>query len=86
MQPLINKALELSTAVDNQLKVLKEYDAVAQEKASEASATAFQELVEKEQAANNIMRGLNKQFTTFANKILPPDKQQSVPRRDTGEF
>ena len=25
------------------------------------------------------------QFTIFANKILPPDKQQSVPGRDTGE-
>ena len=39
MQPLVNKALELSTAVDSQLKVLKEYDAFAQEKAGEASMT-----------------------------------------------
>ena len=29
VQPLINEALELSTAVDNQLKFLKEYDAFA---------------------------------------------------------
>ena len=29
MQPLVNKALELSTAADIQLKVLKEYDAFA---------------------------------------------------------
>ena len=48
MQPLVNEALELSTAVDSQLKVLKEYDAFAQEKASEASKTALQELVDKE--------------------------------------
>ena len=60
MQPLINEALELSTAADNQLKVLKEYDAVAQEKASEPSAAALQELVEKENATDNIMCGLNK--------------------------
>ena len=75
----------MSTAADNQLKVLKEYDAFAQEKASEASAAALQELVEKEQAAENIMLSLNKQFTIFANKILPLDKQQSVPGRDIGE-
>ena len=85
VQPLINKALELSTAADNQLKVLKEYDAFAQEKASEASATTLQEIVEKEQVAEDIMRSLNKQFTIFSNKILPPEKQQSVPGWDTGE-
>ena len=84
-QPLLNEALELSTIVDSQLEVLKEYDAFAQEKDIEASAAALQELVEKEQEADDIMRGLNKQFTIFANKILPPDKQQSVPGRDTGE-
>ena len=43
------------------------------------------EIVEKEQAAENIMRSLNKQFTIFANKILPPEKQQSVPGQDTSE-
>ena len=85
MQPLVNEALELSTVVDSQLKVLKEYDAFAQEKASEASAGALQELVKKEQAADDIMRGLNKQFTIFTNKILPPDKQQSVPGQDNSE-
>ena len=46
--------------MDTQLKVLKEYDAFAQEKASKASVAALQELVEKEQAADDIMRGLNK--------------------------
>ena len=75
VQPLINEALELSTVADNQLKVLKEYDAFAQEKSSEASAAALQEIVEKEQAAEDIMRSLNKQFTIFTNKILPPEKQ-----------
>ena len=85
MQPLVNEALELSTAVDSQLKVLKEYDAFAQEKASEASTTTLQEMVEKEQAADNIMHGLNKQFSIFTNKVLPPEKQLSVPGRDTGE-
>ena len=74
MQPLIKEALELSTAANSQLKLLKEYDAFAQEKDRKASAAALQELVEKEQAADNIMRGLNKQFTIFANKFLPPDK------------
>ena len=60
VQPLINEALDLSTTADNQLKVLKEYDAFAQEKASEASSVALQEIVEKEQAAEDIMRSLNK--------------------------
>ena len=74
MQPLVNEALELSTTMDSQLIVLKEYDAFARENASKASTTALQELVEKEQAIDNIMRGLNKQFTIFANKVLPPQK------------
>ena len=85
VQPLINEALELSTAADNQLKVLKEYDAFAQEKASKSAAAALQELVEKEQVANNIMRGLNKQFTIFADKVRLPKEQQSVPRQATHE-
>ena len=85
MQPLVNEALELSTTADSQLKVLKEYDAFAQEKASEASATALQELVEKEEVVDDIMHSLNKQFTIFTNKILPPEKQQSVPGWDTVE-
>ena len=48
MQPLISEAFELSTAVDTQLKFLKEYDAFAQKKASKASTAVLQELVEKE--------------------------------------
>ena len=43
------------------------------------------DIVEKEQVAKDIMRSLKKQFTIFANKIIPPEKQQSVPGRDTGE-
>ena len=64
----------MSTSADNQLKFLKEYDAFAQEKASKASSATLQEIVEKEQAIEDIMRNLNKQFTIFANKILPPEK------------
>ena len=60
MQPLVNEALELSTTADSQLKVLKEYDAFTWEKASDASAAALQELMEKEQAADDIMHGLKK--------------------------
>ena len=41
MQPLISEAFELSTAVDTQLKVLREYAAFAQTKASEASAVVL---------------------------------------------
>ena len=74
VQPLINEALELSTAADNKLKFLKEYDAFAQEKANEASVATLQEIIEKEQAAKDIMRSLNKQFTIFANNILPLEK------------
>ena len=59
--------------------------AFAQEKANEASAATLQEIVEKEQATEDIMRSLNKQFTIFSNNILPPEKQQSAPGRDTGE-
>ena len=31
IQPIVSEALELSTAVDNQFKIMKEYDAFAQE-------------------------------------------------------
>ena len=85
MQPLISEAFELSTTVDTQLKVLKEYHAFVQEKASQTSATVLQELVEKEQATNNIMHVLNKQYTLLADKVRGPEAQQSVPGRDTGE-
>ena len=85
MQPLINQDFELSTAVDTQLKVLKEYDAFTQKKASEASVAVLQELVEKDQAADNIMHGLNKQFTIFADKVRLPEEKQSVPGRATSE-
>ena len=74
MQPLIDEALELITATDSQLKVLKEYDAFAQEKASEPSTATVQEIVENEQAVKDILHSLNKQFTIFANTILPPKK------------
>ena len=60
LQPLISEAFKLSIAVDTQFKVLKEYDAFAQQKVSKASAEVLQELVENEQASDNIMHGLNK--------------------------
>ena len=85
LHPLISEDFKLSTAVDTQIKVLKEYDAFVQEKASEASTTVLQELAEKEQAADNIMRGLNKQYTLLADKVHGQEEQQSVPGRDTGE-
>ena len=69
LQPLISEAFKLSTVVETQLKVLKEYYAFALEKASEASATVLQEFVEKEQASDDIMHGLNKQYTLFADKV-----------------
>ena len=75
LQPLISEAFELSIAVDTQFKVLKQYDAFAQQKASEASAEVLQELVEKEQAADNIMRSLNKQYTVLADKVRLPGEQ-----------
>ena len=85
MQPLISEAFELSTTMDTQLKVLKEYDAFVQEKFREAPAIVLQELVEKEQAADNIMRGLNKQYALLVDKVRGSEEQQSVPGRDTGE-
>ena len=85
MQPLISEDFKLSTSMDTQLKVLKEYDAFAQQKATEASAEVLQELMEKEQAADSIMHGLNKQYTLLADKIHLPEEQQSVLRRDIGE-
>ena len=71
--------------MDSQYKILKEYEAFAQEKASEVSCAVLQELVEKEKAAENIMHSLNTQFTILAKKLRPPGNQQSVPGRDTGE-
>ena len=85
MQPLISEAFELSTAANTQLTVLKEYDAFAQQRATETSAEVLQELVEKEQAADSIIRGLNKQYATLADKVRFPEEPQSVPGRDTGE-
>ena len=41
--------------------------------------------MEKEQEADDIMHGLNKQFTVFANKVRPPEEQQSVSGWDTSE-
>ena len=43
------------------------------------------ESIKKKQAADDSMYGLSKQCTIFANNILPPEEQQSVPGRDTGE-
>ena len=85
MQPLISEAFELSTAVDTQLSILKEYHTFAQQKVNETTAVVLQELVDREQAAENIMRSLNKQFTILADKVRLPKDQQSVPGRATGE-
>ena len=60
MQPLISEDFELSTIVDTQLSVLKEYHTFAQQKVNETSATVLQELVDREQAVDNIIRSLNK--------------------------
>ena len=73
IQPLVSEALQLSTAVDSQFKILKEYDAFAQENANEVSSTVLQELVEKEKAVEDIMRSLNTQFTALAAKLHPPE-------------
>ena len=72
-QPLINEALELSNAAESQLKVLKSYDSFAQERANTDSSSVLQELVEKEKAADDILQDLNTRFSTFAQKILPPE-------------
>ena len=85
MQPLLSEALELSTAVDTQLKVLKDYDAFAQQRDTETTAEVLQELVEKEQAADRIIRDLNKQYATLADKVRLQEELQSVPGRATGE-
>ena len=85
MQPLISEALEMSTTADIQLKVLKEYQAFAQQKANETSAMVLQEVVDKEQAADTIMRDLNKRFTILVDKVHLSEEQQSVPGRDTNE-
>ena len=53
--------------------------------ASETSAAVLQELVKKEQAADNIMHGLKKQFTIFPDKVCLPEEKQSVPGRAIGE-
>ena len=74
MQPLIREALELSTAVHIQLQVLKEYQAFTQQKADETSAKILQEVVDKEQAADTIMRDLNKWFTILAKKFCLPEE------------
>ena len=72
IQPLVSEALELSIAVDSQFKILKEYDAFAQENASEVSSAVLQELVEKEKVANDIMHSLNTQFTVLTKKLRLP--------------
>ena len=74
MQPPISEAFELSTAADTQLKVLKEYDAFAQQRATETLAEVLQELVEKEQAADSIIHGINKQYAILADKVRLPEE------------
>ena len=85
LQPLIDEALDLSNAMESQLKVLKTYDTFAQEKANEVSSSVLQELVEKEKAANEIIHNLNSCFHILAKKIPPPEESQSAPGRATSE-
>ena len=41
--------------------------------------------MEKEQAIDKIIRDLNKQYATLADKVRLPEELQSVPGRATGE-
>ena len=78
LQPLVDEALELSNAAESQLKILKNYDTFAQEKANEVSSSMLQELVEKEKAADDIIHNLNSRFDILTKKILPPKESQSA--------
>ena len=60
--------------MDTQIKVLKEYDAFAQQRATETTTKVLQELVEKEQDADRIIRDLNKQYATLADKVRLPEE------------
>ena len=85
LQPLVDEALELTNAAESQLKILKTYDNFAQEKADTDSSSVLQEMVEKEQATDEILHNLTSRFQTLAQKIRPPEKMQSVLARATSE-
>ena len=85
LQPLVDEALELSNTAESQLKLLKTYDTFAQEWVNIESSSVLQELVEKEKAADDILHSLTSRFQTLAQKILPLEPSQSVPRRATSE-
>ena len=74
-----------TTTAKSQLKILKTYDTFVQERATTESSSVLQELVEKENAANDILHNLTSRFRTLAQNILPPEMSQSVPGRDTSE-
>ena len=67
--------------MESQLKILKNYDTFAKEKANEVSSSVLQELVEKEKAADDIIYNLNSRFHIPTNKILPLEESQSAPGR-----
>ena len=75
----------MSNAAESQLKILKNYDTFAQEKANEVSSSVLQELVEKEKAADEIIHNLNSRFHILAKNILPPEESQSTPGRVISE-
>ena len=79
LQPLVDEALELTNAAESQLKILKAYDNFAQEKADIDSSSVLQEMVEKEQATDEILHNLTSRFQTLAKKIRPPEQDAECP-------
>ena len=71
--------------MESQLKLLKTYDTFAQERADTDSSSVLQELVEKEKVVDDVLHNLTNRFQALAQKILPPEPSQSVPRRATSE-
>ena len=85
LQPLVDEALELSNAVESQLKILKNYDTFVEAKANEVSSSVLQELVGKEKVDDDIIHNLNIRFDILTKNILPPEESQSAPGRVTSE-
>ena len=79
LQRLVDEALELTNAAESQLKILKTYDNFAQEKADTDSSSVLQEMVEKEQATDEILHNLTSRFQTLVQKIRPPEKDTECP-------
>ena len=58
---------------------MKAYDNFAQEKADIDSSSVLQEMVEKEQATDEILHNLTSRFQTLAQKIRPPEQDAECP-------